>query len=128
VVNCLRDPKSQHVTITGPLNIHLFMDRDNCKLSTSDEVERPRRCLRGGQDSTLPESSARREIFASMLLPILDNRSMRRFTQFELIAHLLQARSKRFNLLCYPASQDSKSCCADVAAAHFGRGLLHQIV
>ena len=75
------------------------MDRDNCKLFTSDEVKRPQRCLRGGQDSTLPESSARREIFASVLLPILDNRSMRRFAQFELIAHLLQACSKGFNLL-----------------------------
>jgi hypothetical protein len=34
-----------------------------------------------------------------VLLPILDNRSLRRFSQFELIAHLLQARSKGFNLL-----------------------------
>ena len=47
----------------------------------------------------LPESRVPREIFASVFLPILDNRSLRRFTQFELIAHLLQARSKRFNLL-----------------------------
>jgi hypothetical protein len=46
----------------------------------------------------------------------------------DLRAHLLQARSKRFNLLLLPRELDSKSCCADVAAAHFGRGLLHQIV
>jgi hypothetical protein len=45
--------------------------------------------LRSGQDSMPPESSARPEIFAPVLLPILDNRSLRRFTQFELIAHLL---------------------------------------
>ena len=73
----------------GTLNIHLFIDRDNCKLFTSDEVERPRRCLRGGQDSMLPESSARREIFASVLLPLLHDSSRRCLAQFELIAHLL---------------------------------------
>ena len=73
----------------GTLNIHLFIDRDNCKLSTSDEVKRPRRCLRGGQDSTLLESSARREIFASVLLPLLHDSSRRCLAQFELIAHLL---------------------------------------